>query len=152
MNFRDKATVFLATGFYVGNIPFAPGTFGTLLGLPLCFFLAGIPMPVVILAILLLTGLAVWISERAAKILQREDPGCIVIDEVAGMVVALAGLPFDTATVVIGFVSFRIFDILKPFPIRLIDSRLPGGAGIVADDVAAGIFSNIITRIIIIII
>ena len=149
MNFRDKAAVFLATGFYVGNIPLAPGTFGSLLGLPLCFFLTGIPMPAAILAGLLFIGLAVWIADHAAQVLKRKDPGCIVIDEIAGLVVALIGVPFHVATVTIGFVLFRFFDILKPYPIRMIDRRLSGGFGIVADDVVAGIFANITIRILI---
>jgi phosphatidylglycerophosphatase A len=149
MNFRDKAAVFLATGFYVGYIPLTPGTFGSLLGLPLCFFLAGISLPAAIFAGLLLIGLAVWISGHAAKILKHKDPGCIVIDEMAGMVVTLTGVPFHLTSVIIGFVLFRIFDIVKPFPIRIIDRRLPGGAGIVADDVVDGVFANIMTRILI---
>ena len=146
MNFRDKAAVFLATGFYVGNIPLAPGTFGSLLGLPLCFFLTGMPMPAAILAGLLFSGLAIWISDHAAKVLKRKDPGCIVIDEIAGLVVTLIGVPFQVTSIIIGFVLFRLFDILKPYPIRMIDRRLSGGVGIVADDLAAGLFANIATR------
>ena len=149
MNFRDKAAVLLATGFYVGNIPLAPGTFGSLLGLPLCYFLSGMPMPAAILAGLLFIGLAVWIAELAAHVLKRKDPGCIVIDEIAGLVVALIGVPFQVTSVIIGFGLFRFFDILKPYPIRTIDRRLTGGVGIVADDLVAGLFANIATRIII---
>ena len=149
MNFRDKAAVFLATGFYVGNIPLAPGTFGSLLGLPLCFFLTGIPMPAAILAGLLFIGLAVWISGHAAKALKRKDPGCIVIDEIAGLVVTLIGVPFQVTSVTVGFLLFRFFDISKPYPIRMIDRRLSGGVGIVADDLVAGLFANITTRFLI---
>jgi phosphatidylglycerophosphatase A len=146
MFFREKAAVFLATGFYVGTIPFAPGTFGSLIGLPLCYLLAKLQLTAAIIAALLLIGLAIWISNAAAKTLKRKDPGCIVIDEMAGMAVTLIGLPFNLTTVVTGFILFRILDILKPFPIRVLDKRLSGGLGIVADDVAAGIFSNIIIR------
>lgn len=147
MNFTNKAAVFLATGFYVGNIPFAPGTFGSLIGLPLCFLLAGIQLPAAIIAALLIIGLAIWIANVAAKTLKRKDPGCIVIDEIAGMVVTLIGLPFNLTTVVTGFILFRILDILKPFPIRILDKRVSGGLGIVADDVVAGIFANALMRI-----
>jgi phosphatidylglycerophosphatase A len=146
MFFREKAAVFLATGFYVGNIPVAPGTFGSLIGLPLCYLLAKLQLTAAIIAALLLIGLAIWISNAAEKTLKRKDPGCIVVDEMAGMAVTLIGLPFNLTTVVTGFVLFRILDILKPFPIRVLDKRLSGGLGIVADDVAAGIFSNIIIR------
>ena len=147
MNFSEKAAVFLATGFYVGNIPFAPGTFGSLIGLALCFLLAGIHLSAAIIAALLIIGLAVWIADVAAKTLTRKDPGCIVIDEIAGMVVTLIGLPFNLTTAVTGFILFRILDILKPFPIRILDKRVSGGLGIVADDVVAGIFANVLMRI-----
>ncbi len=147
MNFREKAVLFLATGFYVGNISPAPGTLGSLIGLALCFLLAGIQLPPAIILAVLFIGFAVWIAHVAEKTLKKKDPGCIVIDEVAGMVVTLIGLPFNLTTAVIGFIIFRILDILKPFPIRTLDKRLPGGIGIVADDVVAGIFANIILRV-----
>ena len=139
--------MFLATGFYVGNVPLAPGTFGSLIGLPLCFLLAGIQLPPAIILAVLFIGFAVWIAHAAEKILKQKDPGCIVIDEVAGMVVTLIGLPFNLMTAGSGFIIFRILDILKPFPIRTLDKRLAGGIGIVADDVVAGIFANIFIRI-----
>ena len=148
MNFSEKAAVFLATGFYVGNIPFAPGTFGSLIGLPLCFLLAGVQLSAAIIAALLIIGLAIWIANVAARTLKRKDPGCIVIDEIAGMVVTLIGLPFNLTTAVTGFILFRILDILKPFPIRILDKQVSGGLGIVADDVVAGIFANLSLRII----
>ncbi len=147
MNFREKAVLFLATGFYVGNIPPAPGTLGSLIGLALCFLLAGIQLPPAIILAVLFIGFAIWIAHAAEKTLKKKDPGCIVIDEVAGMVVTLIGLPFNLTTAVIGFIIFRILDILKPFPIRTLDKRLAGGIGIVADDVVAGIFANIILRV-----
>jgi phosphatidylglycerophosphatase A len=147
MKFRQKAALFLATGFYVGNIPFAPGTFGSLIGLPLCFLLADIKLTAAIIATVLFIGLAIWIAGTAAKALARKDPGSIVIDEMAGMVVTFIGLPLNLATAVIGFILFRILDILKPFPIKILDKRLSGGLGIVADDVVAGIFANILTRL-----
>jgi len=147
MNFREKAVMFLATGFYVGNVPLAPGTFGSLIGLPLCFLLAGIQLPPAIILAVLFIGFAVWIAHAAEKIFKQKDPGCIVIDEVAGMVVTLIGLPFNLMTAGSGFIIFRILDILKPFPIRTLDKRLAGGIGIVADDVVAGIFANIFIRI-----
>ena len=147
MNFANKTAVFLATGLYVGKVPLAPGTFGSLLGLPLCFLLDKIQLSAAIAAVLLIVALATWIADAAERILGRPDPGCIVIDEIAGMAVTLMGLPFNPTTVVVGFILFRILDILKPFPIRVIDKRLPGGLGIVADDVIAGIFSNFLLRI-----
>lgn len=149
MKLREDAVMFLATGFYIGNIPFAPGTFGSLIGLPLCFALARISLAPAVLCTLLFIFFAVYIADVAEKLLQRNDPGCIVIDEIAGMLVALVGLPFNPITVVIGFIIFRILDILKPFPIRDLDKRVPGGLGVVADDVAAGIITNLLLRVII---
>jgi phosphatidylglycerophosphatase A len=149
MKLRDNAVMFLATGFYIGNLPFAPGTFGSLIGLPLCFALTGISLAPAMLGTLFFILFAVCIADAAEKILKQSDPGCIVIDEIAGMMVTLIGLPFNPITVVIGFIIFRILDILKPFPIRNLDKRIPGGLGVVADDVAAGIIANLLLRIII---
>ena len=149
MKLRENAVVFLATGFYIGNIPFAPGTFGSLIGLPLCFVLAGMSAAPAMVGPLLFIFFAVWIADAAEKILEQSDPGCIVIDEIAGMMVTLIGLPFNLITVVMGFIIFRILDILKPSPIRNLDKRISGGLGVVADDVAAGIIANLLLRIII---
>ena len=146
MKSRHDAVLFLATGFYIGNIPFAPGTFGTLIGLPLCFVLAKIALAPAIICTLLFIFFAVWIAHAAEKILQQNDAGCIVIDEIAGMMVTLLGLPFNLATVATGFITFRALDILKPVPIRNLDKRIPGGLGVVVDDVAAGIMANLILR------
>ena len=147
MKFSDKAVVFLATGFNIGNIPYAPGTFGTLLGLPLCFFLAGLTLPLAIACALLFILAAVWISHAAEKRLKKSDPGCIVVDEIAGMAVTLIGLPFNLTTALIGFIIFRILDISKPFPIRTLEKNLPGGLGVVADDVIAGVMANLLLRV-----
>ena len=149
MKFRDEAVLFLATGFYIGNIPFAPGTFGTVLGLPLCFVLAGLKLPLAIVCTVLFIAIAVWVANDAEKLLKKKDPGCIVIDEIAGMAVTLVGLPFNLTTALIGFIIFRILDILKPFPIRSLDKRISGGVGIVIDDVVAGIFANLLLRILV---
>jgi phosphatidylglycerophosphatase A len=146
MKSRGEVVLFLATGFYIGNIPFAPGTFGTLIGLPICFMLGKIALAPAIFCALIFILLAVWIADKAEKILKKDDPGCIVIDEIAGMMVTLIGLPFNLATAVTGFIIFRALDIIKPVPIRNLDKRIPGGLGVVADDVVAGIIANFILR------
>jgi len=147
MSFKDKAVVCLATGIYTGNIPWAPGTFGTLPGLFLCFFLSRISLVSGLMAIALLIGASIWIAGAAEKILGQKDPGCIVIDEIAGMAVTLAAIPFTLYTAIAGFLLFRFFDIVKPPPIKSIDRRVRGGIGIVLDDVIAGVFANIVLRI-----
>jgi phosphatidylglycerophosphatase A len=138
--------MFLATGCYVGRIPIAPGTFGSLLALIPCFFLTGLPLVVTFGIILIFIGLAVWAANTAEEILKAQDPGCIVIDEMAGMLVTLAGLPFDVLTVMSGFIVFRILDIVKPFPIRTAERHFSGGTGVVLDDVIAGIMGNVLLR------
>lgn len=138
--------MFLATGCFIGNISFAPGTFGSILGLPLCFLLCKIDLPVAVLLTVIFVFFAIWIAQRAEKILNTEDPGCIVIDEIAGILVTFTGLPFNIISVVFGFFIFRALDIWKPYPISWMERHLSGGAGIVMDDVAAGIFSNLLLR------
>lgn len=140
--------MFLATGFYLGKIPVAPGTFGSLPGLLLCWALSGISASAAVVVGLLLIVLAVWISHEAEKLLGSKDPGSIVIDEIAGMFVTLFGLAFTWKTAIAGFVVFRILDIAKPFPVRQLERKLPGGVGVVADDLVAGLMANIILRII----
>ncbi len=139
--------MFFATGCFIGNIPFAPGTFGTILGLPLCFLLAKTELPVAILLTVIFIVFAVLISHDAEKILKKNDPGCIIIDEIAGLVVTFIGLKFNIISAVAGFIIFRFFDILKPFPIRFLEKKVPGGAGVVIDDIMAGIYSNIVLRV-----
>lgn len=85
----------------------------------------------------------------AEKILKQNDPGCIVIDEIAGIMVTFLSLPFNTITVIAGFLIFRFFDILKPFPIRSMERKLAGGTGIVMDDLLAGVYSNIALRLLV---
>ena len=148
MNFKEKAVLFIATGCFIGKIPFAPGTFGSLAGILLCFILSKISVLAAILCIILFIIFSIWIANGAEKILNKKDPGSIVIDEIAGMTVTLIGIPFNVFYVTTGFLIFRILDITKPFPIRYIDRRVSGGAGIVFDDIAAGLIANVILRII----
>lgn len=147
MNFKQKSVMFLATGCYIGNISFAPGTFGSVLGLSLCFFLSKIDFSIAVLLTLIFILCAIWIAHEAEKILEAEDPGCIVIDEIAGIILTLSGLPFNITSVTVGFLVFRALDIWKPYPIRLLENKFSGGIGIVLDDVAAGILSNLILRV-----
>ena len=147
MKFRERAVFFVATGFFIGTLPFAPGTFGSLLGLPLCFLLSRLNLLQSLICILIFILFAIGIASAAEKIIKRKDPGQIVIDEIAGLMVALAGLPFNVKTVLAGFIIFRVFDILKPFPIRILERRVGGGSGIVLDDVLAGVYGNLVVRL-----
>ena len=134
----------MATGFYTGYAPVVPGTFGTLVGIPIAFFLSllGRTAATVILAVVILVSC--WVADRAEKIYGMKDPNDIVIDEVVGYLVTVWLLPFTWFTVVAGFILFRVLDILKPFPIRKVEGWIPGGAGVVMDDVLAGVYGWII--------
>jgi phosphatidylglycerophosphatase A len=147
MKFRDRTVLFLATGFFVGTVPFAPGTFGSIIGLPVCFLISGLNIFLSVTCTLLFIFFAIWVAAAAGKILKKEDPGEIVIDEIAGLIVTFVGLPFTLQTAIAGFILFRIFDILKPFPIRTIEKKVAGGSGVVLDDVMAGIYGNLILRL-----
>ena len=148
MTIRKKAILFLSSGCGLGYMPFAPGTFGTLAALPICWLMAYLTWPVVLISFVALLVASIWIAGQAEQMLPQKDPGIIVIDEICGLVVALIGLPFTFFNVSLGFVLFRVFDITKPIPIRTLERRLGGGIGIVLDDVAAGIIANITLRII----
>lgn len=149
MNFKDSSVIFLATACNLGNMPFAPGTFGSLLGLPICYFLSKIHYGLAVIFILSFFFIAIGIAGKAENLLNRKDPSCIVIDEITGLLISLYAVSFNMISVGVGFILFRIFDIAKPFPIRQVEKRLKGGYGIVMDDVLAGIYSNILLRIII---
>ena len=149
MKFRERAILFVATGCYIGTVPFAPGTFGSLIGLPVCFLLSRLNFLKSAVWILIFILFAIAIASAAEKILKQKDPGQIVIDEIAGLAVTFAGLPFNLKTVLAGFIIFRAFDILKPFPIRILEKRVGGGAGVVLDDVLAGVYANLAVRFVI---
>jgi len=147
MNSRKKIVLFLATGGYLGHVPIAPGTFGSLPGLLICLGMSGISLDYAILLTIVLTGLAIVIAQQAKELIGGKDPSSIVIDEITGMTVTLLGIPLSPFSLILGFLVFRALDILKPFPIRHLDQKVPGGAGIVLDDVMAGVYGNILIRI-----
>lgn len=140
--------LFLATGFYSGKAPVAPGTFGTLAGIPFALIFMILPVSWhLVYGVGFVLG-AVFLADKAAKILGEEDPGCIVIDEMAGYMLALSLVPVQVSTLVAGFFVFRFFDIVKPGPVRYFERQFSGGAGIVLDDVMAGILTAVVLKII----
>ncbi len=147
---RDRAILFISSGGFVGKIPFAPGTFGSVLGLPVCYCLTFVRVRIAILLTLLFVAFSIWIADRAEKLLRSKDPGYIVIDEIAGLLVTFLGIPFNLLNGAAGFLIFRIMDILKPFPARMLEKKLPGGVGVVMDDVAAGLYSNLLLRVLVV--
>lgn len=148
---KKDIVVFLATGCFTGFLPFVPGTWGTFAAIPLVIIshrLTSIIQPVVVLVFL---AFAAYIAGRAEILFEDRDARPIVIDEMAGFLITLLWLPLNLMTLFLGFVLFRVFDIVKPPPIGSLDKRLHGGWGIVLDDVLAGVFANITLRLLLIV-
>lgn len=148
--FWHPATL-IATWFGAGLLPFAPGTWGSLAALP-CAWLAvhefGLPGLAAAVAAVFLAGW--WAScEILARIGddgaggKKDDPGFVVVDEVAGQGLTLLFVPLDLTLYLVGFLFFRLFDTLKPWPVNLAERHLRGGIAIMADDIAAGFFAGI---------
>jgi len=137
----------LAFGFGSGLAPVAPGTFGTLVGIPFFIAMAGLPLPLFLALTLLLFVVGVWICDRSSAALGVHDHPGIVWDEIVGYLVTMIAAPLQWQWLLIGFLLFRLFDILKPWPIRWLDRRVGGGFGIMVDDLLAGIFSLAIMQL-----
>ncbi|MEN8259047.1 MAG: phosphatidylglycerophosphatase A [Pseudomonadota bacterium] len=135
---RDPV-LFLAFGFGAGLARKAPGTWGTVAAVPLYVLLAMGSERIYLGVLLAVCVAGVWICGRAARLLGVHDHRGIVWDEIAGYLMTMLGTPFSWEAVFVGFVLFRLFDILKPWPIRLIDRNLHGGLGIMLDDILAGV-------------
>jgi phosphatidylglycerophosphatase A len=134
---RDPALA-IAFGFGLGLAPKAPGTFGTLLGIPLHHATVGLDLPLRGAIIALAFGLGVWVCGRAARTLGVHDHPGIVWDEVVGFMIAMLAAPAGWLGTVTGFALFRLFDVWKPWPIRAVDRGVHGGLGIMLDDLLAG--------------
>jgi phosphatidylglycerophosphatase A len=140
--------LFLASGFGTGYLPYCPGTFGTLIALPISLLVNRIALEEPWLGAISLAGLAaiaLWLADQAARILGTKDPQTVTIDEIAGFALA-SFLTVTLAGLVIAFVLFRFFDIAKIFPARRLEA-LSGGAGIVLDDMLAGLYTFLILRL-----
>ncbi len=139
--------VYLAAfGFGSGLAPLAPGTFGTLVGVPVFWAISAWSLPAYLLATLALTLLGVWLCGHTARGLGVHDHPGIVWDEIVGYLVTMTTLPADWTWMLAGFVAFRFFDIVKPWPIQAIDSHLEGGLGIMLDDLLAGFYAAAILQ------
>jgi len=137
----NQLIIALATGFYVGLLPRAPGTWGSLAAFIPWFFLKDMALPAYLMVLAILFVIGFFVSGSAEKILDRPDAGPIVIDEILGMFITLTLVPPHPAAWILGFILFRIFDIFKPFPVSWFDQRIHGGIGIMMDDVVAGLYA-----------
>jgi phosphatidylglycerophosphatase A len=143
----NRLILIFATGLGVGYSPVAPGTAGTVLAVPLYLLLSRIPSPVYEVTLLTFFFFSAWVSEGGQKYFGRKDDQRIVIDEMMGFLVTMFWLPKTYLTVLLGFLFFRVFDILKPFPIRRLHTRCGGGYGVVLDDLLAGVYGNLLLQI-----
>jgi phosphatidylglycerophosphatase A len=145
--FNNKFMLFIAQGFYSGRSPFAPGTAGSVVAVPLYLILKDLSTFWYLFSCLLVAGIAIWTSDKAEKLLGKKDDGSIVIDEIAGYLVAMIMIPSGWGFIAAGFFLFRLFDVIKPFPLRRLQD-LRGGLGIVIDDIGAGIYTNIVLHLV----
>lgn len=135
----------LSTAFGAGYSPIAPGTCGTIVTVPLACALAPVALWQYALIVAAVIAIGIWAADRADRAWGTHDSGRIVIDEVAGYLVTMALVDRGHwVPLLVGFVVFRVLDIAKPPPIRWLDQNVPGGFGVVIDDVAAGVLGMVI--------
>ncbi len=138
-----KMTEIWATFFYLGRAPLMPGTVGTLGAIPLVFLFSLFGVYGYMAATFVLCLFAIRVADQYESLVQDHDPKEIVIDEVVGFLVTMFWLPLTWQSFGICFLVFRVLDVIKPFPINIIDKRTKGGFGVVADDLVAGVIANI---------
>lgn len=140
----------LATALGLGYVPHVPGTFASLVtaaAVALLHRASDSAMPQLVAVLVLLLPVSIWASASVARREARSDPSRVVIDEVVGQIFCLLWVPFSWTFLVLGFVAFRVFDILKPYPIKQVE-RLRGGIGIVCDDLIAGLYAGLLLRLV----
>ncbi len=139
---------FIAFGFGTGAIPIAPGTFGTLIAIPLYLFLTSYSQTTYIAMTAAITFFSIWLCEKVSRETESHDHQGMCIDEIVGYLVTMIHAPYGWQWMLLGFILFRIFDIWKPWPIRQLDQQVKGGLGMILDDVAAGVYSLLIIQLV----
>ena len=139
---------FFTFGFGSGAIPFAPGTFGTLMAIPFYLILQPLPLFAYLIFVILFIVFSSWASDKVSREIHIHDHPGMCIDEFAGFFVTMINAPLGWKWILLGFILFRLFDIWKPWPIRYVDKNIHGGFGMILDDVIAGIFSMILIQLI----
>lgn len=140
---------FIAFGFGTGAIPFAPGTFGTLIAIPFYLLLRPLPAYLYIVIVAILTAASIWLCDRVTREIKYHDHQGMNLDEIIGFLVTMTFAPTHWIWIIIGFGLFRFFDIVKPWPIQVIDEKTSGGLGVILDDVIAGLFSCAVLQILV---
>ena len=140
---KKAVIIFIAQGAYAGRFPVAPGTAGTLIGVLIYLWIRAISPAAYLALCIIVTMIGTWIAGRAESLLGRKDSPSIVIDEIAGYLVAMFMVPRGLGFMVAGFLLFRVFDIIKPYPLKRLQN-IHGGAGVMADDIGAGVYTNLV--------
>ncbi len=144
---HDRAAVLLARGFGAGCSPVAPGTVGTAVAVPLVCLQLVLPTEVFLVFVLVFVLGAVYVAAVADKQMDETDDPSIVVDEMAGFLIAMAYVPLTPWSLLVGFVLFRALDIFKPPPINTVERKFSGGLGIVGDDLVAGLMTNALLQL-----
>lgn len=145
MSVTERLAFALATGFGSGYSPIAPGTAGSAVGLVFVWGMSYLNLPGQIAAVIVVSVLSVIAADIVARSTGLKDPGLVVADEIAGMMLTMIAIPFTLKTAVIGFILFRVMDVVKPPPARQFE-RFKGGVGIVADDLMAAVYAHLVLR------
>ena len=143
----QKIKIWLATGFGLGYSPVISGTVGSLWGILLYWLFHQLPWPLYLVTVIAFLFLGMWSADQAERIFQKKDCRYIVIDEILGFLVAVFLIPWQWPWILAAFLLFRAFDVVKPFPCRRAET-LPGGIGIMLDDLGAGLYTNLILHLI----
>jgi phosphatidylglycerophosphatase A len=146
LSLMRRLGLLIATCGYLGFAPVAPGTVGSAAGVALFYLVSATGMPwlqLLLIAVLFVAG--VWASTMAERALARTDPGPVVIDEVVGMLITLAWIPVTPLGALVGFLIFRLFDVIKPWPSRQFEA-MHGGLGVMADDAMAAVYGHLLLR------
>lgn len=143
---KNQLILAAATGFGLGYSPVAPGTVGTLAALPLIWICQGIPASIHAFLLACFVLAAVYAADQAEALLGQKDPGAIVIDEMAGYWITMSLVPVTPVTLTAGFVAFRCFDVFKSPPVRYFEKQFTGGAGVVLDDIMAGVLAALTVK------
>ena len=145
--FTREVVLFLAQGAYSGRAPVAPGTAGSAVGVFVYLCMRRLSPEAYVLFCILIVLMGAWIAGLAEGLLGKKDHPSIVIDEVAGYLVSMAMLPGTWSFIIAAFVLFRIFDVMKPCPLKQLQN-LHGGAGVMLDDIGAGVYTNLVLRVV----
>ena len=142
--------LFIATCGYLGDVPVAPGTFGSAAGLVVLAAVRWSGSPALeMTVIILLFAVGVWSANAAERHFGGVDPAPVILDEVVGMLITLAFLPVNITGAIVGFLLFRLFDVVKPWPANRLEA-LHGGLGVMADDAMAGVYGNVAMRLLVV--